>query len=157
MERKPDIQYIGQFYIHGSEARELAGKEQGRIARTMLPLARLRNIQKLYIDPIAVMGIVVAVVMLVVMVIGALSIHTAWTQYRQMSAYVDTLSEKNAVLEEKYRSGFDPEDIREKAIALGMIPIEEAETIDLHVVVPVTAPEPTMWEEIVWFLDGLIE
>ena len=31
MERKPDIQYIGQFYIHGSEAQELARKEQEKL------------------------------------------------------------------------------------------------------------------------------
>ena len=62
MERKPDIQYVGQFYIHGSEARELARKEQEKQARTRLPLERLQNIQKVYLDPVALMGIVVSVV-----------------------------------------------------------------------------------------------
>jgi len=157
MERKPDIQYIGQFYIHGSEARELARKEQLRRAKTMLPLARLQRIEKIYVDPIAIMGICVSVIMLVTMVIGAISIHNAWIQFGQISNYVETLSQENETLELEYRSGYDLEDIREKAVTLGMIPIEEAETVDVRVTIPVVHPEPTLWEEIVWFVDGLIE
>ena len=157
MERKPDIQYIGQFYVHGSEARELARQEQAKQAKTRLPLERLKNIQKVYLDPVAIVGIAVAVVMLVVMVIGAMQIATAWEQCEQMSGYVDDLKRENAVLEHGYRSGFDLEDIREKALALGMIPVEEAETITVLVTMPVTEPEPTWWEDIVWFLEGLLE
>lgn len=157
MERKPEIQYIGQFYIHGSEARELARKEQRKRAKTMLPLERIQRIEKVFLDPVAIMGITVAIVMLVTMVIGAVSIHAAWIQYSQVSAYVETLSQENETLEQQYRSGFDPEDIREKAVTLGMIPMEEAESIDIHVVIPVAEPEPTLLEEIQWFVEGLIE
>lgn len=157
MERKPDIQYIGQFYIHGSEARELARQEQEKRARTMLPALRQQRVQKIYIDPVAIMGITVAVIMLVVMVIGAVSIHNAWMRNVQMESYLHTLRQENAVLEESYRAGFDLEDIRQKAVALGMIPISEAETVDVHVTVPVMQKEPTWWDEIVWFVDGLIE
>ena len=157
MERKPDIQYIGQFYIHGSEARELARKEQEKRAKTMLPALRQQRVQKVYIDPVALLGITVAVIMLAVMVIGAVSIHNAWTQNVQMEAYLQTLRQDNAVLEESYRAGYDLEDIRQKAIALGMIPIDEAQTIDVLVTVPVAEKEPTWWDDVVWFVDGLIE
>ena len=112
MERKPDIQYIGQFYIHGSEARELARQEQAKRARTMLPLFRQQRVKKIYVDPVAVAGIAVAVFMLVVMIVGAISIHNAWNQYIQMSAYVEKLTQENTVLEQDYRSGYDLEDIR---------------------------------------------
>ena len=54
-------------------------------------------------------------------------------------------------------SGFDLEDIRTKAIALGMIPAEEATTVDVTVTIPVEEPEPTWWEDIVWFFEGLLE
>jgi len=157
MVRKPDIQYVGQFYVHGSEARELALQEQRNKAKTRLPLARLQNVQKVYVDPVALIGIAVAVVMLAVMILGAVKIHEAWTEYEQVSAYVDQLERENAVLEHGYRSGFDLEDIRVKAIALGLIPIEEVEVISVRVTVPVPEQEPTWWEEIVWFFEGLIE
>ena len=98
MERKPDIQYIGQFYIHGSEARELARQEQAKRAKTQLPLFRQQRIKKIVVDPVAVTGIVVAVMMMVVMIVGAISIHNAWTQHGRMAAYVQTLTQKNSEL-----------------------------------------------------------
>jgi len=157
MERKPDIQYIGQFYVHGSEARELARQEQAKHARTMLPLSRRQRVKKVYIDPVAIIGITVAVVMLVVMMIGAVSIHTAWNRNIQMASYLDTLRQENRQLEQEYHSGYDLEDIQQKAVALGMIPIAEAETIEIQVRIPAAEPQTTWWDELVWFVDGLIE
>jgi hypothetical protein len=109
------------------------------------------------VDPVAVTGILVAVLMMVVMIVGAISIHNAWTQYGRMSAYVETLTEKNVQLQQDYHSGYELNDIREKALALGMIPAEEAETIQVMVHMPVVEAEPTWWEDLVWFVDGLIE
>ena len=156
MERKPDIQYVGQFYVHGSEALELA-QQMGRSSKSKLPLSRRRQIQKVYVDPVALVGIAVAVVMLVVMVVGAIQIHAAWTEYEAMATYLEELKRENAVLEHGYRSGFDLDDIAQKAAALGMVPIEEAKTIQVTVTMPLVQPEPTWWEEVVWFFDGLIE
>ena len=157
MERKPDIQYVGQFYIHGSEARELARQEQARRAKTRLPLSRLQNVQKVYVDPVALIGIVVAVVMLVVMAVGAVQIYKAWGEYEVMTEYLGDLKRENTALEHSYRSGFDLDDIREKALTLGMIPVEEAQTIQVRVTVPEVEAEPTWWEDFVWFLEGLLE
>ena len=157
MERKPDIQYVGQFYIHGSEARKLARQEQQRTAKTKLPLARLQNVQKVYVDPVALVGIAVAVIMLAVMILGAVQIHRAWQEYEVVAEYRDGLKRENARLEHKYRSGYDLEDIRVKAEALGMVPVEEATTVQVTVTMPLVEPEPTWWEDLVWFLDGLLE
>ena len=46
MNQKPKIQYIGQFYVHGSEARALELQEQKKQAKTRLPLAKLEPIEK---------------------------------------------------------------------------------------------------------------
>ena len=46
MERKPEIQYVGQFYVYGSEARQLEEKKR-RQAKTSLPMARLEKLEKL--------------------------------------------------------------------------------------------------------------
>ena len=59
MVRKPDIQYVGQFYVYGSEAKQLAQQTEKKKARTRLPLERLQNIQKVYVDPVALVGMVV--------------------------------------------------------------------------------------------------
>ena len=156
MERKPDIQYVGQFYIHGSEARELA-REQEKAAKTKLPLSRRRKIQKIYVDPVALIGIAVSAVMLVVMVVGAIELHRASVEHDRMESYVKVLQDRHTLLEHNYRSGFDLDDIAEKAAAMGMIPLSEAETMQVRVTMPVEEPEMTWWDEVVWFLDGLIE
>ena len=52
MVKKPDIQYIDSFYVHGSEARVLELKPKRRLIKTVLPLAAPDKTIKLGIDPI---------------------------------------------------------------------------------------------------------
>ena len=65
MTRKPEIQYIGQFYVHGSEARQLELLEKKKQPKTRLPIAKLEKIEKVYVDPVALVAIAVSVFMLV--------------------------------------------------------------------------------------------
>ena len=155
MVQKPKIQYIGQFYVHGSEAHQLELEQEKKKAKTKLPLERLRKIEKIYVDPVALMGIAVAVVMLVVMVVGALQIRDDWAVYERMSDYVSELNRTNAELTHAYRASYDLEDIRIKATALGMVPKEELETMTVTVTVPEPEPVPSKIDEIRWFLEGL--
>lgn len=155
MARKPDIQYIGQFYVHGSEAKELARQEHTRKAKTTLPEQRVEQVRKIYVDPVALCGIVVAVVMLAVMAFGAVQIHNAWQEHDAVAESLDGLQRTHAVLEHGYRSSYDLADIQAKAAAMGMIPGSEAETVQIHVNVPVEEPEPTWWEDLVWLWKGM--
>ena len=50
---------------------------------------------------------------------------------------------------------YNLDDIREKALALGMIPVEEAQVITISPVIPQPEPEPSWWENISWFMKGL--
>ena len=63
MNQKPKIQYVGQFYIHGSEARQLELQEKKKHAKSKLPLERLRKVEVIYLDPVAIFGIVTALVL----------------------------------------------------------------------------------------------
>ncbi|MGM9659108.1 MAG: hypothetical protein ACI3WQ_00745 [Faecousia sp.] len=154
MNQKPKIQYVGQFYIHGSEARQLELGRKKR-AKSRLPLERLRKVEVVYLDPVAILGIAVALVMLVVMALGALQIKEDWAQYRTMSDYVSRLNSENAELTENYRSQYDLEDIRIKAQALGMVPKSELEERTVYVTIPQPEPEMTWLEELQWFVEGL--
>ena len=155
MSQKPKIQYVGQFYIHGSEARQLEQEAKRKQARSKLPLERLRSVREISLDPVAIGGILVSLVLLAVMIIGALQLKTDWANYRIMDSYVSRLSSQNAELTEEYRSQYDLEDIRSKAEALGMVPREDLETRSVYVTVPQSEPEPTWWENLQWFLEGL--
>ena len=155
MNQKPKIQYVGQFYVHGSEARQLQLQEQKRQAKTKLPLSRIQQIEKIYVDPVALVGIVVAVVMLVTMVLGAVQLKRDWDQYERVSAYVSELKRENARMNHAYRASYDLEDIKTKALAMGMVPKSELQTLSVEVTVPVPEAEPTRMEEIRFFLEGL--
>ena len=155
MSQKPKIQYVGQFYIHGSEARQLELQEKKKRAKSKLPLERLRKVEVVYLDPVAIFGIVTALVMLTVMILGVLQIRDDWEEYRVMSNYVSRLNSENAQLQADYRSQYDLEDIRVKAQALGMVPKSELEVRTVYVTIPQPEPERTWLEEIQWFLSGL--
>ena len=151
MSQKPKIQYVGQFYIHGSEARQLELQEKKKQAKSKLPLERLRKIEVVYLDPVAIFGIVTALVMLTVMILGVLQIRDDWKEYRIMSNYVSRLNSEQA----DYRSQYDLEDIRIKAQALGMVPKSDLEVRTVYVTIPQPEPEMTWLEELQWFLSGL--
>ena len=154
MSQKPKIQYVGQFYIHGSEARQLELQEKKK-AKSKLPLERLRKMEVIYLDPVAIFGIVTALVMLTVMILGVLQIRDDWEEYRVMSNYVSRLNSENAQMQADYRSQYDLEDIRAKAQAMGMVPKSELEVRTVYVTIPQPEPEMTWLEEIQWFLSGL--
>ena len=155
MTQKPKIQYVGMFYVHGSEAKKLQEEQRRKEARTKLPLERLRKIEAIYIDPVAIVSIAVAVLMLVAMVYGALKITKDWAEYRQMSAYVSELNLENAHLYQQYRENIDLEDVYTKATALGMLPVEEVPTRTITVSVPEAPAEPNWVERTTAFFAGL--
>ena len=155
MNQKPKIQYVGQFYIHGSEARQLELQENKKHAKSKLPLERLRKVEVIYLDPVAIFGIVTALVLLAVMTVGVLQIRDDWKDYQTMSNYVSRLNSENAELKADYRSQYDLEDIRVKAEALGMVPKSQLEVRTVYVTIPQPEPERTWLEEIQWFLSGL--
>ena len=108
-----------------------------------------------YLDPVAIFGIVTALVMLVAMTVGILQLRSDWKDYRTMSNYVSRLNSEHAELQADYRSQYDLDDIRVKAEALGMVPKSELEVRTVYVTIPEPEPEMTWLEEMEWFLKGL--
>lgn len=155
MDQKPEIQYIGQFYVHGSEARKLSVLRPARKASKSLPEAIPQQQRVIRVDPMAVVGIVVAVALLVVLASGALKIRSAWREYAVMERYLTELKDTNTKLEHTYRSGFDLEEIELKALALGMVPASEVSSFSIRVTLPQPEEEPAVWDEVLWFVKGL--
>lgn len=152
---KPEIQYVGQFYVHGSEAKKLEPKKERRIPKTMLPLERLRKREKIYLDPVALTAIAVAVVMAITMTVGALQLKADWEEYHTVSRYVSYLNRENARLERQYLTSFDMEEIRSKAIALGLKPQEEVTSRNVKLVLPEPKAEENKISGLRAFWEGL--
>lgn len=155
MVKKPEIQYIDKFYVHGSEARVLELKPRRRIIKTILPLSVPDKTIKIGIDPVAICGVVVAVALLVALVLGTVQYVQVCREYRAMMDYVVSVQNENVELRESYRSKVDLAAVEERALELGMIPIEMADKITIRVEQPAPEPEETLWDEIEWFCKGL--
>ena len=154
MAKKPEIQYVGQFYVYGSEAQVVAPKKRKQF-QLPKPRIELEKIEKIYVDPVALIGLTVAVVMLVCMVVGACQIRSCWREYETMSHYVSQLQVENARLEHNYHISYDLADVEAKALAMGLVPMEEIPTMSVRVIVPTPEAEETAWDELVWFVKGL--
>ena len=155
MVKKPDIQYIDRFYVHGSEARVLELKPKRRIIKTVLPLSIPDKTIKIGVDPIALGGIVVALAMLVLLIVGTVQYVRVCDQYQAMMDYVVTAQNENVELNKRYEDGYNLEEIEAKALELGMVPAAEAEVGKVRVTVPQREPEMTFWEEVRWLCEGL--
>lgn len=152
MERKPEIQYVGQFYVQGSAAPQIGEKPKKKVT---LPKLRREKVQKIYVDPVALCGMTVAVIMLVVLVFGAFRLQKSWERYNAVSASISQLRRENARLEHNYRTSFDLDAVRSSAEGLGMIPREEAKNATVWISVPVPEKDSTWLDDIMWFLRGL--
>lgn len=116
-------QYI-QYYTAGSAARKLAPVIPLTTPvqpRTKQKLKRL----KIYVDPVALFGTVVAVSMLISMLVGWSALQTQQKKVATMVAYVETLRLENESLRTQYEGKCDLAEIEEAALALGMVPKEE--------------------------------
>ena len=154
MASKPEIQYVGQFYVYGSEAAQVAPKWRPRF-QLPRPRLELEKIEKIYVDPVALIGLVVAAVMLIAMVVCACQIHSSWQEYEEMSHYLSELKRENARLEHNYYTSYDLQEVEAQAIAMGLVPLDQIPTLSVRVTVPVPEPEETAWDEFVWFIQGL--
>lgn len=155
MVRKPDIQYVQQFYVHGSEARVIELKPRRNVVKTILPKIVPDRSIKIGVDPLAFGAIAVAAVLLVMMLVGVGQYIDARNDYQAMYNEVISLQNENVVLHQQYESSYDLDEIAHMANSLGMIPAEEAEVVYVSSVMPVRQPEPTVWENVRWFLEGL--
>ena len=155
MVKKPDIQYIDRFYVHGSEARVLELKPKKRIIKTVLPLSAPDKTIKIGVDPVAICGFLVAIALLVMMVVGTIQYVGICRRYQQMMDYVVSVQNENVELRENYRGKLDLDAIREQALELGMVPAADAQRITVRVEVPVAEPEMSAWEEFIWLCKGL--
>ncbi|MBQ7344680.1 MAG: hypothetical protein IJW45_01275 [Oscillospiraceae bacterium] len=150
MARQPDIQYV-RFYTTGSAARKIEllpqPKEKTAPARPkQRRKVRRREQVVLRIDPISLCAMLVAGILLVAMIVGMIELGSIDAQADQMETYVSELRAENAQLQAEYEAGYDLDDIREKALAMGLVSIDQVEHITIHVEHPQPEPERSAWD-----------
>ena len=127
-------QYV-QYYTSGTAARKLAPVIPLRtpaLPRTKVQQKRI----KIYLDPVALLGTVVAVSMMISVLVGFSALQTEQKKVATMVEYVESLRVENESLRTQYEGKCDLAEIEEAALALGMVPKENV----AHTVIQVEMP-----------------
>lgn len=146
------VQYV-QYYTDGSAARKMAPKTPLKTAK--LPRAKRQKRLTIYVDPLAIAGIALALVMLVLMVIGVVQLRSAQAETVAMAKYVDSLEQENQLLQNTYTSGYELEEVERVALALGMVPEEQVQHITLPMPAVQLQEESNGFNQFWSFLAGL--
>ena len=153
MARKLDVEYVN-FYTVGSAALQYDPMPAPK-KKASLPKPRRRKKIRIYVDPVTLLGGIVAVILLVMVICGCGELNAVRQEQAQMQAYVQRLEVEKVSLQQQFEAGYDPDEIYQIATAMGMIPADQAQKLQVQVTVPEAEKEPTGWENFCMFLSGL--
>lgn len=154
MAKKYGIEYVN-YYTEGSAARKIMPAL--RSVKAMLPKPKKHKRRVIYLDPVAVLGMAVAVCMLLMMFVGLVQLNEARQQTMAMEQYVQKLDDQKELLSEQYHTGYDIEEVEHTALALGMVPKSRVQqtTIHMPMLETDTVESVTLWDRIGTFLSSL--
>ena len=151
-QRRP-IEYV-QFYTVGSAARKLE-VEKIQLAEPVFQNAVPIKRKKVYVDPVAICGMLVAFCMLLTLFVGFFQLRNVQQDRVAMENYVIHLQHINAERKETYRESYNLEEIEKTARALGMVSVDQVAHRTIDITVPVPEENPSAWEQVGVFLSGL--
>jgi hypothetical protein len=102
MARQPDIRYINA-YVSGSMAYQLERKPEKK--QVKLPKMRRKKRMVVRTDPVAVLGIMAAAVLLVALCVGCFRLHDARAETVSLRNYVAELQSEKQQLQASYEAG----------------------------------------------------
>lgn len=144
-----------QFYTPGTAACKVEIRRKQEWAP--LPAAKPKPKTVIHVDPVAVVGVFVAVCMLVLMAVGIYRLNTARREVTVLERYVAQLTEENQTLTKQYTDGYDLEAVRMKALDMGLVPAEQIPATKIAVETPKVVAEETvtLWNRVSTLLAGL--
>ena len=135
MTRYPNVQYV-HFYTDGSAARKLEPVIPFKKNTVRIPAQKKSKRKVIYLDPVAVLSMAVALCLLVVMVLGVGRFYDAKAENDTMAAYVHYLQQENQRLTQEYVQSYDLNEVKQTAKALGMVPAQELGSVAIDVSIP---------------------
>ena len=156
MAQKLPIEYV-QYVTEGSSARklELVVPLQKPVVAKPYVQPKPQKRKRIYVDPLAIFGVAVAICMSICILFGVYKLEKTKEDLRLMERYVSHLQQENAIWRDKYEDAYELEEIRRTALALGMVPAEEAGHNTIIVTMPAEEEEDTFLRNIGTFLTGL--
>ena len=155
MARKPEVQYV--YYTDGSAARApepriLPSPRRNRVRRQN---TQVQEQQVVEIEVLPIVCIAVCAVMLAVMIFGVMQLRDAYLMEAKLEKCVVQLEQINAERLVEYESNIDLEAVEQKAIALGLVPIEQVQHMTIRVQEPEAVVEQSFFEQIISVFAGI--
>ena len=153
MAMQPEVRYINA-YVSGTAACQPERKPQKKQS-VRLPKARKQQKLVIPVDMVAVGSIIAALVLSIALVVGLTQMHQAQQEATALKDYAISLQEENQQLKDTYTSGYDLEEIRDIALKMGMVPVEDVPHMQIQLTAPQQVEEPTVWESFWAFMVGM--
>ena len=155
MTMQPDIQYVCYRYEGSSALQVQTAGTPAKVQKNTHPAVRRKKRKVLKVNLASVLAVALVVLIAVSVTVSAVRMENMRTQEQLLEQYIVSLEEENVILQAQYREGYDLEDIRQKALAMGMVPKDQVEQITIQVQIPQVEQEKTVWDQIGIFLAGL--
>lgn len=146
MAQKEPIQYV-RYYAYGTAAHAIQ-QEQPRRKPRPAPKPQAQRIA-IPIDPVAVVGTAVAVAMLLCVIVGFVQVNQTNRALTETQNAISELRSEGYVLERKYENGYDLEEVRIAAEAMGLVPKDQVRHITVSIPEPVVE-QPLPWWQKLW-------
>ena len=151
MAQKAEIQYVSQFFDYGSDDKP---QKKPKKKKPFVP-RRPEKIHKISLDPVALLGIVSAVVLCAALIFGGLHLNAMWKEHVALKDYLSQLKVENAELQHNFSVSFNLDEIKTMADSIGLVPESEVETRYVRITPPQPEPEPGFLDNLLWFFKGL--
>lgn len=154
MAQRIDVQYV-QYYTSGSAARHIVPAVA--VHSTAVPKVKKQKVYRIFVDPVAMLGIVVAICMLITMTVGCFKLKQAQRETVMLERYVEHLEREKAQLQQKFDDKCNMAEIEKTALALGMVPKDHVEQKTIYVEIPVIeqTEQVSLWNRLGTFLTGI--
>ncbi len=155
MAYKYNIQYV-KFYTDGSSAKKIAPVQNA--PKVILPKPKKHKRKVIFVDPLAIMGILTACSLLIMMFVGLSQLRKERMEAQEMANYVVYLEARNEELTEQYNAACDLEEVERTALALGMKPQSQVPQSVVHIPAEEAQEAPqkiTLLTHFSTFLSGL--
>lgn len=153
MAMQPEVRYINA-YVSGTAVPQPEKRPQKHNS-AQLPKAKKQQTWLIPVDVVALGGIVAAVVLAIMLVTGLVQMNRAQQEAAMYKEYAMSLQQENTQLQDTYTSSYDLEEVREIALAMGMVPVEEVTHMQMQLSAPQVEQQPSAWESFWAFLTGL--
>ena len=152
MARHPSVEYI-RFRTDGNAARKI--EVAAPIETIRLPRVKKQKQPRRRPDVLSLTAIVMTAIMAVCMLVGLQQLRAAQQETLAMQQKVEALQAENDALWTYYDENLDMDQIERTAMALGMIPKDQATCVTVQVAAEVVEEQPDVWDRVTMFLTGL--